>query len=339
MRDVARAAGVSVATVSYVLTKRPGVSISQETSERVLREVQRLNYRHNALAADLRRGESRLVGIQLYSLAVPMLARKVTALEQALRQAGLYPFLCHTLDEDAERTFYNECASRRARGLVLTTAPSIDARRSLRLLLANRIPVVSTEPVPELGLPFVSVDRAGAAETAVRHLAALGHRRIGVIVGFTGRAADEFVGGYRRALPAGGADWDPDLVVRLGPGGAWYQAGMRAVEQLLELERPPSAILTTDDEVAIGALRSVQRRGMRVPEDVAVIGCDDAPAAAYADVPLTTLAQPSAQVGAQLAQLFLEGLEDPERIAGRAVLLPMELIVRDSCGGRAPANL
>jgi LacI family transcriptional regulator, repressor for deo operon, udp, cdd, tsx, nupC, and nupG len=333
MRDVARAAGVSVTTVSYVLSRRSGVSISRPTCDRVLQEARRLNYRHNALAADLRRGETRLVGIQLYSLAVPIVARKVTALERALRAAGLYPFLCHVFgDVEAERAFYQECASRRVRGLVLTAPPSRETRPYLRQLIAGGVPILSTEPVLELGLPYVTVDRAGGAETAVAHLLGLGHRRIAAVVGFTGRARENFVAGYRRGLDAARVTWDPALVLDIRSENGWYGAGVQAVERLLELREPPTAIITTDDEVAIGALRGLQRRGLRVPRDVALVGCDDDAAAAYADVPLTTLAQPAEEVGVTLARLFTDALEDPERVAGRAVMLPMKLIIRESCG-------
>src|SRR5258707_709906 len=109
MRDVAREAGVSVATVSYVLARRADVAISLSTREQVLRAARQLNYRYNALAADLRRGATRVVGIQIYSLGVPILARKVAALERGLRGAGYYPFLCHATDLDAEQTFFKEC--------------------------------------------------------------------------------------------------------------------------------------------------------------------------------------------------------------------------------------
>lgn len=340
MRDVARAADVSVTTVSYVLSRRPGVSISPSTVERVLHEARRLNYRHNAVAADLRRGATRLVGIQLYSLAVPILARKVSALERALRAAGFYPFLSHVLDPESERAFYRECASRRLPGLVLTAAPTAEARPEIRQLLAHRIPVVAMEPVPELGLPYVSVDRTAAAEMAARHLLQLGHRRIAALVGYSARAKQDFFEGYRRALAAAGVDPDPALEVEISvrSGTSYYQAGAGFTERLLALEGRPTAIITTDDEVAIGAMRAVQRHGLRTPGDIALIGCDDTPAAAYADVPLTTLAQPAEEVGSALAQLLLDGLDDPERIAGRAIRLPMSLVVRASCGADRSAS-
>src|SRR5437764_9192049 len=117
MRDVAREAGVSYTTVSNVLTRRPNVSISPSTRDRVLRAAQRLNYRYHALAADLRRGATTTVAIQVPSLTNPILAHKVASLEVSLRQAGLFPFLCHTLDDDAEQRFYAECASRQVCGV------------------------------------------------------------------------------------------------------------------------------------------------------------------------------------------------------------------------------
>src|SRR5262245_47670469 len=257
MRDVARAAGVSVTTVSYVLSRRQDVAISPATSERVTKAARRLNYRHNALAADLRRGATRLVSIELYSLGVPILARKVAALERRLRAAGYHAFLCHALDADAEETFFKESAARRVRGVVLTAPPRPEVRPYVRQLMADGMVIVASEPVPELGLPYVTVDRGGGAEAATHHLAALGHRRIGVILGFTDYAAQDFLGGYQRARAARQLEEDDRLIVPISRSLPWYEAGARATDELLALPAPPTAILTTDDEVALGSLRAL----------------------------------------------------------------------------------
>lgn len=332
MRDVAKEAGVSVATVSYVLAQRPDVAISRSTREQVLRVAQRLNYRHNALAADLRRGATRMVGIQLYSLGVPIVARKIAALEQGLRAGGLYPFLCHAIDPDAEQTFFKECLSRCACGIVLTGRPGPASLPLLERLQEEGAVVVSFEPVPDLAVPYVTVDRAGGAAIAVRHLLALGHRRIGVVVGFTEQAGRGFHDAYRRSLAEAGVPFDPRLALDLVRELSHHEEGERAAQQLLALPAPPTAVLTTDDAVAIGVMRAVQRQGKRVPEDVAVIGCDDLPAAAYDIVPLTTLAQPAEEGGARLAALLIEALKESRRIADTRVALPMRLVIRQSCG-------
>jgi len=335
MHDVAQAAGVAVSTVSYVLTERPDVTISPATRERVLRAAQQLNYCYNAHAADLRRGATRMVGVQVYSLGVPILARKVTALERGLRQAGYYPFLCHATDREAERVFLKECLSRRVCGIVLTCPVGKESRRYLRQLMARGAVVVSSEPIPHSAVPYVTVDRRGGAEMAVRHLLALGHRRIALLNGFTEQAARDFAEGYQEGLTSAGVDFDPALVLPLDNSEPYfYEIGERAVEQLWSLPTPPTALLATDDEVALGALRALQRRGLRVPEDVAVIGCDDLPVAAYASVPLTTLAQPAEAVGARLAQMLIDGLNDPARIVGCQVSLPLRLVIRESCGAK-----
>jgi DNA-binding LacI/PurR family transcriptional regulator len=334
MREVAEAAGVSVTTVSYVLTERPDVAISASTRDRVQSAARRLNYRYNAHAADLRRGATRIVAIQIYSLEVSILARKVAALEGELRKAGYYPFLCHASDPEAEQAFFKECVSRRVRGIVLTAPPHPESYAPLRRLMAEGAVVVASEPIPDLLPPYVTVDRGGGAETAVRHLVTLGHRRIGAVIGFTARAREEFRAGYGRGLVGARIPFDPELVLAIEPDTPGYAAGARAAEWLMELAVPPTAVVTTDDEVAIGALRSLQQRGLRVPDDVALVGCDDIPAATYADIPLTTLAHPAEEVGSRLAQWLLEGIADPEQIAGRRVALPLRLVIRDSCGAR-----
>src|SRR5438309_1323058 len=108
MQDVAKEAGVSSATVSYVLTRRRGITISPSTREKVLQAARRLNYRHNALAADLARGTTRMVGVHVSGLGLPVVEQKLMALERRLREAGYYPMLCHCTDRDAEQTFFKE---------------------------------------------------------------------------------------------------------------------------------------------------------------------------------------------------------------------------------------
>jgi LacI family repressor for deo operon, udp, cdd, tsx, nupC, and nupG len=194
--------------------------------------------------------------------------------------------------------------------------------------------VVSAEPVPELGLPHVTVDRGAGAEGAVRHLLSLGHRRIAAIQDLGGQAAHDFREGYRRGLMSGGVPFDPTLLLPLDPEPrrSCYERGARTAERLFTLATRTTAVMTTDDEVAIGVLGRLRRQGLRVPEDVAVVGYDDLPVAAHAVPPLTTVAQPAEGVGRQLAQLFLEGVTDCRQIAGRHIALPPRLVIRESCG-------
>lgn len=332
MRDVAERAGVSVATVSYVLTGRKDKVISDATRERVRTAASQLNYRYNALAGDLRRGRTTIVGVQIYSFTVQTWATMLTALEERLRAAGLQPLLCHVTNAEAQRLFHKECRDRRVSGLVLT-GPLIggDLRYLEDLMEAGRV-VVSALPVAEPEMPCVTIDREGGAGTAARHFLSLGHRHLAAVTGWVGQALRDLGAGFRAAHAEAGLPFAPENLIRVACDDNFYAIGDRAVERLLELPRLPTAVLATDDEIAIGVMRSLQRRGMRVPQDVALIGWDDVPAAAYADVPLTTMAYPARDQGTQLAQLFLEGLPDPRPIAGREIRLPLPLVVRKSCG-------
>jgi DNA-binding LacI/PurR family transcriptional regulator len=334
MREVAKAAGVSYATVSNVLSPRPGVNVTSDTRERVLRAARRLNYQYNTLAGDLRRGRSRTVAIQVPSLHVPILATKVAALERGLREAGLYPLLCHTLDPEAAQQFYQECIGRRVCGVILATEPGPAARPHVARLVAEGVLVVASEIVSDPPVPYVTVDRGAGSEAAVNHLLSLGHRRIAMVNGFGLGAGARFRAGYRRGLVGGGMAFDPHLVLDLPPGCSLPDAGVQIVDRWLALPGPVTAMVLPDDEVAVGALWALDQRRVHVPEDVALVGFDDLPTSAYARVPLTTLAQPAHEVGVRLAELFLEGLEDPEQIAGRGIELPPRLIIRQSCGAR-----
>jgi DNA-binding LacI/PurR family transcriptional regulator len=339
MREVAKAAGVSYATVSNVLSPRPGVNVTPGTRERVLRAAERLNYQYNMVAGDLRRGRSHAVAIQLRSLHVPILATKVATLEQRLREAGLYPFLCHTFDPVAEQQFYQECLGRRVGGVILATEPRPAARPYMARLVAEGILVVALEIIPDSSVPYVTVDRGAGATAAVNHLFSLGHRRVAMVNGFGGRGRARFREGYRRALVDRGIPFDPGLVFDLPGAPSLPDAGAAIVEQWLALPDPITAVLLPDDEVAQGALWALDQRGVRVPDDIALVGYDDLPASAYARVPLTTLAQPAEAVGSRLAELFLEGLNDPEQIAGRGIELPPRLIVRESCGASRRSSI
>ena len=194
--------------------------------------------------------------------------------------------------------------------------------------------VVSAEPVPELGLPHVTVNRGGGAETAVQHLLSLGHRRIAAIKGFGGQADRDFCDGYHRGLTGEGVPFDPKLVLELERGRSNLEEGERTIERWFHRLATVTAPVTTDDEVAIGVIRALQRRGQRVPEDIAVIGFDDLPVAAYVEPPLTTLAQPAEEQGSRLAKLFLKRMKAPHQITDYQVALPTRLVVRESCGAR-----
>jgi LacI family transcriptional regulator, repressor for deo operon, udp, cdd, tsx, nupC, and nupG len=337
MQDVAREAGVSVATVSHVLAKRWDVPVRAATRERVLTAARRLNYQYNALAAGLRRGATRMVGIQLYSPELPALVRKIAVMEEVLREAGLYPFLGHVMDAGAEQQFFTLCAVQRVSGIVLTVPPRPENEPLVSRLMAEGAVVVSFEEVAHLPVPTVAVDRAGAVAMSVRHLYDLGRRRIAALCGYQhDLPRRQFHAAYQHTVTELALPRDAAAILDFDATVPFAAACEQAVARLLDRPEPPTAIIVTEEKIAMGVQCALRHRGRRVPDDIALLGWNGTEMSAYVDPPLTTLIHPAEAMGRRLGELFLTGLKDPTQIVGSRTTLPMELLVRASCGAGQP---
>lgn len=320
IKDVAGELGMSVATVSRALSQ-PHL-LKPDTRARVLSVVERLGYRPNLLARGLRRGETRAILFVIPKLSLFFLEVFAGA-EDAARAAG-FAVLLGNSDGDSEReeAYFDQVSSGRADGIVLLTgiAPSAygEGKRPLPPL------VTLLEPLRGHDAPVVRVDHRGGALEAVRHLIGLGHRRIAHIAG-THRASSsaDRIAGYREGLAEAGIAHSEELVC---VGDFSMDSGVTAMEQLLALENPPTAVLAGNDEMAFGAMHAARMRGLTVPDDLSVVGFDDQKTAAFYNPPLTTVHIPRHELGRRAAHELLEGL------AGRAstheTVLPTQLIIR-----------
>lgn len=331
IRQVAARAGVSIKTVSRVVNG--AAYVSEATRRRVQRAIARLNYRPNALARGLVTGRSRSLGLVIADVVNPFFPPLVRAVEDAAAARGYNVILCDT-DEDAgrERAVISVLLERQVDGLILCA--SRVPERHLRALAGDGIPLMLVNRV--VGHPRIAAvvaDGVAGGRMATGHLLALGHRRIAYLAGprasFSHRSR---LRGYRQALAAKGIAPDPALIVG---GRATMAAGREAMAALLDLRRPPTAVFAFDDLMAIGAMEELRRRGMRVPEDVAVAGFDDIDLAAFVDPPLTTVAQPKAEMGRLAADRLLDMIETGRPPKDRIVTLTPALVVRRSCGARA----
>jgi LacI family transcriptional regulator len=335
VQDVARRAGVSAATVSYVLNGTRFVS--EELRQRVLSAVRELAYEPNAAARTLRSNRSYTVGLILSDLRNPFFTEAVRGVE-AVAQAAGYQVILANSDEDPEReaTLLRTMRAKHVDGLIV--APAGGAHLELAQLVQNQFPLVLMDrDVPELTASAVMLDNEAAAEAAVRHLVDLGHRRIGMIAGRTPISSTrEREAGYRRALEQAGLAVDADLIVS---GGSTIEGGAAAAATLLEGPTPLSALFVANNLMTIGALGALDARGLAVPRDLALVGFDDFPWGDVFRPRLTTVAQPLYELGRATAEVLLQ------HVAGRGaparrVLLPGTLVVRDSSGAprwhRAP---
>ncbi|MCG0238842.1 MAG: substrate-binding domain-containing protein [Firmicutes bacterium] len=329
IRDVARAAGVSVATVSYVLNGSP--AISAETRERVLQAIAALDYRPNRLARGLANRKTDTLALLLptaRSVSDPFLFRFISGVSEAAAQAGYSLLLVP--GRPGLAALEELVKDRRADGVILMEVEVRDPRIDY-LLTANFPFVLFGRSLEHPEVLWVDLDNELGAMLATRHLLALGHRRIGYI-GADRRLvfARHRYQGHLTALREAGVPVDPDLLVE---GDLTERSGFRCMERLLALPSPPTAVFAACDAMAIGAKQALAAAGLRVPQDVAVVGFDDSPIAEFAIPPLTTVRQPTFELGAEAVRLLVSRLRG-EAQPGEHRLLPPELVVRTSCGAQ-----
>ena len=331
IKDIAKHAGVSVATVSYVLNNNRYVS--PEKKERVLVAIRELNYAPNAAARGLRAGESRTIGLIVSDISNPFYPDLAKACEDEAQKHGYAVHMINTNDQpERMRQAVAQAREGRIDGLIVTSALEAD-RELLQSLRERGFPLVLAHRRLEgLDADLVESDNFEGGLMAARHMLRLSHRRIAFMSGVAGSPISELrEAGYRQAMKEAGIEVAPEWVTS---GEAKYAA---SYERMLGYaEMPPSvrptAFINMNDIGAMGVLDAAADRGLRVPEDVAVMGFDDLFLAAFRSVRLTTVRIPRYELGRRATELLLDRLSDAGRDA-RHVVLPVELIVRGTCGG------
>jgi LacI family transcriptional regulator len=332
LRDVASKAGVSFQTAGKVLNGKG--SVSPKTRERILDAAENLGYVPNALARSLVTRSTCTIGIVASDLSDAELARFVVGAEREARRQG-HGVLIGSIDRggtDAER-YLNMLLERRVDG-ILTAAPQMERDARIGKLLRGTVPAVSIHRVLGARIPLVGSDHLETALLATRHLLGLGHRRIATVVGSRGRQVTSMrLEGYERALKEAHVPLDPDLV----ESGNWMaDEAYRATIRLLDRAPDITAIYAQNDLMALGVMSALYGRRLSVPEDCAVVGCDDIPMAKHTIPPLTTVHVPFYETGEAAVRLLLDiiagRMDRPKR-----VLLPVHLVCRGSCGASVKA--
>ena len=332
MDDVARAARVSKQTVSAVINNKSG--ISEKTRLRVRRIIARLDYQPNLLAGSLRAQRSFTVGVVIPSITNPFYPELVRGIEDEAQRQGYSVFLCNA-DENSEKEIQYLHLLRRHRiaGLIAATIKIRAAwTEALKHLAAQGVPVVFVPATHSLGdkVVCIGVDDVEGCVKATSHLLDLGHQRIGMISSPPDPAdPSPRLSGFLKAHRQRGRQVAPELIV---PGGWHVEDGQQGVARLMELSRPPTAIVAANDMAAIGAITKLKELNRRVPEDVAVVGYDNIDIARWYDPALTTVDQPHYQMGQRAMQAVLDRLKNPNEPA-ETIELETTLIVRRSSGG------
>jgi LacI family transcriptional regulator len=336
IREVAERSGVSVATVSRVLNGYKDVS--DETRQRVIATARKLDYTPNAAARALVRRRSQLIGIILFTgephpdLQHPFFLEVLVGLKHSLGADGYDVLLFAHEQPGAGRGPHAYARRARHHGVdgVVVLAVDDAEEPELQKLIASGTPVVAVDlALAGDRASYVASDNIGGARLAVRHLHGLGHSRIATIAGLahTKPAADRLLG-YRAELQELGLTPHPGYEAA---GDFYMESGEAAMRRLLALPEPPTAVFAASDLMAVGAIRAIEDAGLRCPDDVAVIGFDDVQLAELVSPALTTIRQEKRALGAAAARSLVSLIDDAET-APHVSVLPVELVVRESCG-------
>lgn len=318
IKEIASRAGVSTSTVSHVINRTRFVS--DDAKRRVTKAIEELDYVPNAVAQSLRRNTTLTLGMMVPNNTNPFFAEVMRGVEDECFRQGYSLILCNSDDDPRKQGSYLRVMMRkRIDGLVLLSSGSNE--HLYALLSTAPVPVVLVDREIE-GIPadFVQVDHERGGYLGGLHLTGLGHRCIAVIVGPTDLAVNaQRLAGFRRILDETNTPLDPDLIIATD---FTSKGGYEAMRLIIEMGRHPTAVFADNDLIAIGVICAAEEAGLRIPEDLSVVGFDDIALAAYTNPPLTTVRQPKHEIGTTTAQLLIERIADPGRPFQRVILEP-----------------
>ncbi len=327
LKDIAERAGVSIMTVSKALRGEPDVSPS--TRERIKTLARQMGYVPDSAAQGLRSRTSKTLGVVISSVTNPIYARIVRAIEERAHDTGYDMFIAQTMNNtEREEIAIRRLLSRRVDGLLVSPVYRIEPEaRIYQEVLARGTPTVLIGPPAPFcsAFPSVSSDDLLASYTATRHLLDLGHQRIAVLTGrLVAPWAQARLDGYRRALREANLDVDDRLVFT---AGSTIEDGVKTGLQMLNENCSATAVLAVNDLVAVGCANALLQQGLKIPQDISVVGFGNIRVSEHFRVPLTTLRQPKYRLGIAAMETMLKVLRrdhiEPRR-------LPAELIVRES---------
>jgi LacI family transcriptional regulator len=329
--DVAEVAGVSIATVSHVINGTRFVS--DEVQEKVKAAINNLGYTPSSIARGLAGKETKNVGVIFSDISNPFFTELYRGLESILSPEGYHLILANTGEQDSnqEKTLQT-IISRQIDGLII--APTGRDSRMLNHLVETGVPIVLIDrDAPVDGVSKVVVDNVAAAFLATSHLLEDGKHRVGIILGLpdvsTTQTRKE---GYINALKAWNIPYQEEYVIN---GESKIGGGYQGVKQLMQLKRPPEAILSINNLMTIGALHAFRELGLHCPIDVGLIGIDDHPWSEINTPPLTVIRQPTFEIGVRAAKILLSNTKNPKNTFEK---LECSLIIRGSCSEKCLQN-
>lgn len=327
IKEVAEAAGVSTATVSRVLTNQPHVR--PELRERVLAAVAKLEYRPNLVARSLRSQQSNAIGLIVSDIRNPYFTAVSRAVEDVAYAQGLSVMLCNA-DENPEKEalYLNLMRDTNIAGVIFS--PTRQTLGNLDSLSIDFPIVMIDRTLAGSAADAVLIDNVAAGRELTAHLIANGHRRIAGLFGEASTTGRERRQGMEEAMQAAGIAPAAELM-RYVP--ARIETGYSATLDLLRKDEPPEAIFTTNSMLTAGALQAIHALGLRIPDQVALVGFDETTWATLVQPPITLIAQPTSEIGKTATELLIQRIAEPERPA-RTVILRGQLLIRGSSAPR-----
>jgi LacI family transcriptional regulator len=328
MEAVATAAGVSTSTVSHVINKTR--KVHPDTERAVLDAIDRVGYSPNQLARALAGSPTRTVGVAISALSNHYFAAVVHAIEAECAKSGLMMLLADTHeDPDYEMRVVQALHERRVDGILIAPTAADPRNRALDYLRDKSVPTVLVDRLVGTTFDQVAVESRDAARTLVSHVIGLGHRRIAFISGTVGLSTtNERLEGYRLALEEAGIKFDSELV---RSGESKIEPACKAVRHLLSLDRRPTALMTGNNLMTIGAMRALRAARLDVPRDISLVGFDDFDWADVFAPRLTVMAQPDEELGTRAVRLLVRRIANPSA-RRQTVRLAPTLRLRDSAG-------
>ncbi len=324
MKDVAQEAGVSVATVSRVINGSG--SVSNKLERKVQRAIKKLHYHPSTIARSFKTQKSMSVGILIPVLDHPGYSRMTSIVEKKLMASGYHGIICSSEENESQENDYIEMLLRqRVDGMIINSAARHP--KYLSELQENNIPIVLFDRgIQGVSCHQVYCDNSRGGYEGIQHLYELGHYRIGVIGGPKyPEVMKRRIEGTQQAKRDYQLDVDPNLLITVETQS--FETGYSATRRLLQLNPRPTAIFTLMDVAAVGAMHAADEMGVKIPDELSVVGYDDLPIANYMLPPLTTIAQPFTEMGELAVSLLLDGIGNPE-LDPQEIILSTKLIVR-----------
>lgn len=333
MKDIARIAKVSRTTVSFVLNNRTEMKISEATRKKVLDIARKLDYYPNAIAKSLVKRETKTIGFflgqDLRSVLSDVLVPQVLlGINKVALKKDYKMLLQYIEDSNNKSSYYHMVREKRIEGIILSSPRSDD--EELIKLKEEGFPIVLIGQAEKKSFSCSDIDNTEAARKIVSHLISHGHKRIAMVTNapLNYTASKLRLLGYRKALEEGNIDFNDELVAI---GNFTPKSGFDVMKKLLSLKKIPTAVFVASDVIAFGAMDYIKRKGMKIPDDMALVGFDNTSLSGYVDPPLTTINLPGFDIGVNAASLLIDIMEDGNK-SNKKIILDADMIIRRSCG-------